>query len=88
MDLKCLTDGIVETIVQDRSLDMSKRRTFTADFKAKMVLAILSGERTAAEISREQWDGFPATVRTDCVSPGALCRGARWWASVDNPDYT
>ena len=32
---------------------MSKRRTFTAEFKAKVVLAILSGERTAAEICRE-----------------------------------
>ena len=32
---------------------MSKRRTYTADFKAKVVLAILSGERTAAEICRE-----------------------------------
>ncbi len=32
---------------------MSKRRTFTAEFKAKVVLAILSGEKTAAEICRE-----------------------------------
>lgn len=32
---------------------MSKRRTFTAEFKAKVVLAILSGERTSAEICRE-----------------------------------
>ncbi len=32
---------------------MSKRRTFTAEFKASVVLSILSGERTAAEICRE-----------------------------------
>ncbi len=32
---------------------MSKRRTFTAEFKAKVVLSILSGEKIAAEICRE-----------------------------------
>jgi transposase len=32
---------------------MSKRRTFTAEFKAKVILAILSGEKTVAEICRD-----------------------------------
>jgi len=32
---------------------MKTRRTFTAEFKAKAVLAILMGEKTASEICRE-----------------------------------
>lgn len=32
---------------------MSKRRTFTADFKAQVVLEILSGAKTTAEVCRE-----------------------------------
>jgi len=32
---------------------VSKRRTFTAGFKTEIVLSIISGEKTAAEICRE-----------------------------------
>ena len=32
---------------------MSKRRTFTTEFKAKAVLAILSGAKSTAEVCRE-----------------------------------
>ena len=32
---------------------MNKRRTFTAEFKAKAVLAILSGAKSTAEVCRE-----------------------------------
>ena len=32
---------------------MSKRRTFTAEFKTEIVLSIISGEKKAAEICRE-----------------------------------
>ncbi|MDP6096414.1 MAG: transposase [Gammaproteobacteria bacterium] len=32
---------------------MSKRRTFTAAFKAKAVLAVLTGAKTAAQLCRE-----------------------------------
>ncbi len=33
---------------------MSTRRTFTAEFKAKAVLSVLMGEKTASQICREQ----------------------------------
>ena len=33
---------------------MTRRRTFTAQFKAQVVLDILSGRQTAADIYREQ----------------------------------
>ena len=32
---------------------MSKRRTFTAEFKTERVLSIISGEKTSAEVCRE-----------------------------------
>jgi putative transposase len=32
---------------------MARRRKFTAEFKAQVVLAILSGQKTAAEVCRE-----------------------------------
>ena len=32
---------------------MSKRRTFTSEFKTEIVLSIISGEKTAAEVCRE-----------------------------------
>jgi len=34
---------------------MRKRRRFTAVFKAEVVLAVLSGHKTQAEVSREYW---------------------------------
>lgn len=39
---------------------MSNRRTFTAEFKAKAVLSVLSGAKTAGEVCREH--GIKETV--------------------------
>jgi transposase-like protein len=33
---------------------MAKRRKFTAAYKARLVLALISGERSAAEIARKE----------------------------------
>ena len=38
---------------------MSERRTFTAGFKAKVVLEMLTGQRSGAEICREYKIGAP-----------------------------
>lgn len=38
---------------------MSERRTFTADFKTKVVLEMLSGQKSGAEICREYGIGAP-----------------------------
>jgi transposase len=39
---------------------MTKRRTFTAEFKAKAVLSVLIGEKTASQLCREY--GLKETV--------------------------
>jgi transposase-like protein len=38
---------------------MSERRTFTAEFKAKIVLEVLSGHKSSAEICRQYGSGAP-----------------------------
>jgi len=38
---------------------MSERRTFTAEFKAKAVLEVLSGHKSSAEICRQYGIGAP-----------------------------
>ena len=38
---------------------MSERRTFTAEFKAKVVLEILSGQKSSAEVCRQYGIGAP-----------------------------
>jgi putative transposase len=36
-----------------RSATMPKRRTFTAEFKSQLVLKVISGEQSAAELCRQ-----------------------------------
>ena len=38
---------------------MSERRTFTAEFKARVVLEMLSGQKSSAEICRQYGIGAP-----------------------------
>lgn len=42
---------------------MSKRRTYTPEFKAAAVLTVISGTETAAEVCREH-----------CIEPSLLIR--------------
>lgn len=38
---------------------MSERRTFTAEFKAKVVLEVLSGQKSSVEVCRQYGIGAP-----------------------------
>ncbi len=47
------THGVVKTSVQRKGLTMAKRRKFASDFKAQVVLEVLSGVKTTAQVCQE-----------------------------------
>lgn len=59
---------------------MNKRRTFTAEFKARVVLSVISGEKSAADVCREHGLKPPLFARWKA---DFLANAARVFQSVD-----